>query len=367
VKKYMCLVMITIACLLSSCATLTPIEKGKPETGEAVRLMYIEGVVQEISGNELLLELKLPQFKKTSEDSIGDIVQEVVQKSLFPEGTETVINGVPAKIKESMGRSVRVLFEKPVAYPVGTAIKLKYHRKTLAVVDFEVIKGNEKAIGRVTQEALTSALIQSEHFIIVERSKLKAIMTELQLSVAGLTKESPDSVLGKLIMADLILTGTLVDLGTTWDVNLRLVNVRTGQAMSSILKNIPIIKPLKHIGVSLPSYKINKPASTDPPAVKQLLGIWVGNWGGLDSVLIVYDVDVSAKKAKIIYVWGDKPELNIKKGYIRTVAEFGAGDRPTIKWGKNTGAVFEFVLRKGELEGTRIGGDTSTIIMMKAP
>ena len=68
VKTNMRLLMITIACLLSSCATLTPTEKGEP-----TRLMYIEGVVQGISGNELVLELRLPEFKKTSEDSIGDI------------------------------------------------------------------------------------------------------------------------------------------------------------------------------------------------------------------------------------------------------------------------------------------------------
>jgi hypothetical protein len=355
--------MVTIACLLSSCATLP-----SPEKEEPARLMYIEGVVQGISGNELLLELRLPEFKKTSEDSIGDIVQEVVQKSLFLEGIETEVNGVPAKIKEARGKSVRILFEKPVAYPIGTAVTLKNQRKTLAVVDFEVIRGKEKAIGRVTQETLTSALIQSEHFIIVERSKLKTIMNELQLSVSGLTKESPNSVLGKLIMADLILTGTLVDLGTIWDVNLRLVNVRTGHAMSSVLKRIPMIKPLEQIGVPLLPYKINQPSSTDPPEVKQLLGRWIGNWGGLDSVLIVTDIDVADKKAKVIYVWGDNPAWRIKKGYVRTVAEFAAGDKPTIKWGQKTdGPQFEFVLIKGELEGKRISRTaTSSIVMMKA-
>jgi hypothetical protein len=363
-KTNMRLLIIISACLLFSCATLTPTEKG-----EQVSIMYIEGVVQGISGNELLLELRLPEFKKTSEGSMGDIAQQVIQQSLFIEGIETDVNGVPVIIKKAMNKSVLVLFEKPVAYPVGTAVKLKIHRNTLAIVDFEVIRGNEQAIGRVTQEALTSALIRSGYFIIVERSKLKAIMSELQLSLVGLTKESPDAVLGKLIMADLILTGTLADLGEAWDVNLRLLNVRTGQAISAIAMRTPLIKPLEQIGVPLPPYKINEPASTDPTEVKQLLGKWIGNWGGLESVLIIYDIDVADKKARVIYTWGDKPSLNIKKGYMATIADFEAGNKPTIKWGqKSSGAQFEFVLIKGELEGKRsFQGSTEAIIMVKIP
>ena len=193
-------------------------------------------------------------------------------------------------------------------------------------------------------------------------------MNELQLSLAGLTKESPDSVLGKLIMADLILTGTLADLSGTWDVNLRLVNVRTGHAMSSISKKIPMIKPLEQVGVPLFSYKISDPVSTDPPEVKELLGRWIGNWGGLDSVLIITDVNVEDKKARVIYVWGDNPRAGVKKGYSRTVAEFKAGNKPTIRWGKTGSPQFEFVLIKGELEGSRsFRENMDYIVMMKAP
>jgi TolB-like protein len=231
--------VVVVSFLLSSCATTTP--QGKTEL---VTLMNIEGVVQGTSGNELAIELKLPEFQKTPEPSIGDIAQQVVQKSLFIEGIETEVNGTPATIKEVMGKHVRVLFEKPVAYPPGTAVKLKIPKKTVAVVDFEVIRGNEQAVGRVTLEGLTSALIESGHFNIVERSKLKTIMNELELSLSGLTKEAPEKIMGKLIMADLILTGTMADLGGNWDINLRLVNVKTGQAMSSISMRTPLIKPL---------------------------------------------------------------------------------------------------------------------------
>ena len=57
------------------------------------------------------------------------------------------------------------------------------------------------------------------------------------------TKETPEKVMGKLLMADIILTGTLADIGGAWDINLRLVNVRTGQAMAAITMRTPLFKP----------------------------------------------------------------------------------------------------------------------------
>ena len=146
-------------------------------------------------------------------------------------------------MKESRGNQVIVVFDKPQAYPIGSSVKLKIPKKTIAIVDFEVIRGNVQEAGRVTLEGLTSALIESGHFTVVERTKLKTIIAELELSLSGLTKETPEKVMGKLIMADLILTGTLADMGDKWDINLRLVNVRTGQAMAAIAMRTALFKP----------------------------------------------------------------------------------------------------------------------------
>jgi len=234
------MLIVTMLFVLSSCATMTTTEKP-----EQPSLLYVDGTVQSVSGNQATLELKLPEFKKVPEPSISDIAQQVVQKSLFLEGIATDINGTAATIKEVMGSNVRVVFEKPVSYPVGTVVKIRIPKKVLAVVDFEVIRGNEQAVGRVTLEELTSALIESGHFTIVERSKLKTVINELELSLSGLARKPSDKAIGNLITADLILTGTLADLGGTWDVNLRLVNVRTGQAMASIAMRTPLIKPLE--------------------------------------------------------------------------------------------------------------------------
>ncbi|MCX5716761.1 MAG: hypothetical protein NTW44_00315 [Nitrospirae bacterium] len=226
---------------LTGCAAVKP--AGEAEQVERISLQYIEGTVQSVSGNEIVLSLKLPEFKKTADFSVGEIAQQVVQKSLFLEGIKTEINNALGIIKEVRGNAVTVTLEKPQPYAVGTALKLKIPKKIIAIVDFEVIRGREKEAGRVTLEGLTSSLIDSGHFIVIERSKLKTIMNELELSLSGLTKEPPEKIMGRLLTADIILTGTLADIEGAWDINLRLVNVRTGEAMAAISMRTPLFKP----------------------------------------------------------------------------------------------------------------------------
>ncbi len=49
--------LITIPFLLISCASVKPVEQA-----EKVSLLYIDGTVQGVSGNEITLVLKLPEF-----------------------------------------------------------------------------------------------------------------------------------------------------------------------------------------------------------------------------------------------------------------------------------------------------------------
>jgi len=221
-----------------SCATLQHQEKP-----EAMNLLYIDGTVQRISGTEVTLQLNLPELKKTPGSPIGEIAWQVVQKSILLEGMKTEINKKSAFIREVRGSLVKAEMAEPASWPPGTVVTLDVPKKTIAVVDFEVIKGKEKEVGRVTLEGLTSALIDSGQFAVVERSKLKSVMEELQLSASGMTKATPEKTLGKLLFADLILTGTLAETRGEWDINLRLLNTRTGQAMSAITLHTNLFKP----------------------------------------------------------------------------------------------------------------------------
>lgn len=230
---------------------------------DSTGFLSIGGIIQEVKSKELIVSLMFPETKATTGSPIGDITQQIVRKSLLLEGMKTEINGKPVIIRELRGNAARIEIENAADYQTGKSINISVPKKTLAVVDFEVIKGTEREVGRVTLEGLTSALIDSGQFTVLERSKLKAVMNEIELSLSGLAKESPDQVSGKLLIADLILTGTLSESMGEWDINLRLVNVRTGQAISAVSMKTALFKPseLRDAG---PWNEDFESAATDP-------------------------------------------------------------------------------------------------------
>ncbi len=237
-KKIFIIISLWAFLVLQGCAAVKTAERSEPP-----QLLYIEGTVQEVAGHDVTLLLKLPEGEKASGAPIREIARQVIQKSILIEGITTDLDGRTAVVKEVRGNTVRLTMTKPAIYTGGAVVKLKIPKKTIAVVDFEVIRGKEQEIGRVTMEDLTAALIESGHFVVVERSKLKAIMEELQLSKSGLTRNTPEQLLGKLHLAELLLTGTLSEQRGEWNINLRLVNVSTGQAVAAISTRTTLFKP----------------------------------------------------------------------------------------------------------------------------
>ena len=214
--------------VLSGCAGVHGPEQVKPSA------LDMESVVKGIQGREVIVVARYPQVVKGS--PIDEIAQEVVRKTLLLEGMRIACDGRPAVVKEVRVDTARLEFESPPPFAAGAVLLLAIPKKTIAVVDFEVIKGNQKDTGRVTLEGLTAALIDSGQFVVVEREKLRTVISELQLSLSGLARKTPDQVIGDLFVADLILTGTFAQMQDEWDVRLRIVSVRTGQAIAAVSK-----------------------------------------------------------------------------------------------------------------------------------
>jgi hypothetical protein len=205
----------------------------------------VAGVVKTTSGNQVILSLELPEFRKTADTPAAEISQQIVQKGLFIEGINVAIEGNSGEITKVAGNLVTVLFNKPQTYAIGQNVNLEIPKKRIAVVDFTVIRRGLKEAGPILMEQLSTLLIESKQYIVVERSKLNTIMEEIKLLQSGMTEEIPERLRPKLMFADLILTGTLAEIGDKYDINLRLLNVRTGQAIAAINISSALFKPVE--------------------------------------------------------------------------------------------------------------------------
>src|SRR5882757_10045600 len=83
-------------------------------------------------------------------------------------------------------------------------------------------------------------------------------------------------------------------------------------------------------GVPIPDdAMVVPPSAAVPESQQRFLGAWVGRWGGaLKHILIVESVRTDGS-ASVIYSFGDRPSLNIKRGFSRHSATI-SGDTLTI-------------------------------------
>lgn len=98
----------------------------------------------------------------------------------------------------------------------------------IAVMDLEA-KGLSQAEADAVADFLITDLVNTGSFIVIERSRIKDIIKEQQLSLTGLTETKEAAKIGQILNCKLIVVGTLSKLGTEYYLNIRVVDVESGK------------------------------------------------------------------------------------------------------------------------------------------
>jgi TolB-like protein len=218
--------------LISACAGLSDFRTGGGAS-DVKTFGHVDAQVKSIRGSTVEIVVKVLEYDTSTLPFTNKITQRIASKSFLLENSETTIGNQKAKITEIRKDILTIQFEKPTALRVGDKIRIAVPKKIIAIVDFDVIRGHDKSIGTISMESITTAIVESGQFNVVERNKLKAVLRELELGASGLTDSQNAGKLGRLLQADLILTGTFADMGGFWNVNLRLINVSSGLIVSA--------------------------------------------------------------------------------------------------------------------------------------
>lgn len=121
--------------------------------------------------------------------------------------------------------------DKPEASP-KLAEKSRSELPLLSVMDF-VIENVSESEGKLIVDLLSSALIKVQKYRILDRSQRDNLLKELEFSYSDCTDESCQLELGRLLAADKIVVGSLGKIGNRYILNAKLLNVVTGEAVSS--------------------------------------------------------------------------------------------------------------------------------------
>ena len=123
-----------------------------------------------------------------------------------------------------------VVFSLAAALPAQADFK----KIKVAVLDFQV-EGNfeDKDVGKIVAEWLTTGLVEAGRFEIVERRLLKKIIDEQKIGASGLVDRDSTARLGRVLGVQTVVSGTVIKLDNSVEINARLLNVETGTILAA--------------------------------------------------------------------------------------------------------------------------------------
>jgi TolB-like protein len=218
--------------VLLSCRS--PAEKGVVQEPAMKTVFYLPAEVVNVQENMVTIKVEKPVLFEGEVKLALQLAQEVIEKTYLLEGQKTNVGQSRVEVIRIIGNDILLkVLEKSHSFKPGDQVQIFLDRKIIAIKDFEVIMGRNKEVGKYVQEDITTALVNSGQFNVVERLKLQSVLDELKLAQLGLTDPEGAKQVGKLLGADVILTGTLAAIGEEWNVNLRLINTETGLITSA--------------------------------------------------------------------------------------------------------------------------------------
>lgn len=102
---------------------------------------------------------------------------------------------------------------------------------TLAISDFENNTNvfSHEMLGQTVPEMLKTELAQLGDIVVLERSKIDAVLSEQALGQTGIIAPEAAQKVGKLLGAEFVLTGELSTTGSRFRIDTHIVRVETGQ------------------------------------------------------------------------------------------------------------------------------------------
>ena len=214
--------------------------------------------------------------------------------------------------------------------------------KKIVVYEFQDLSGRVTPEGRLVAERLTTRLVQTGEFEVIERNRLETVLKELKLSASGAVDENTAMRAGKILGAAAVVTGTLAQMSSGFEVNARVIDAENGKilagATAAILENSLNVKktgsqPHIYALQASVSQSANRPtpvSTSQLPRSPKGWEIWEGwnnSYGSfsLAGGRLLYSLDTRQHD----HAWADAPKDGYYPGLL--LARPIRGDKWTIE------------------------------------
>ena len=105
----------------------------------------------------------------------------------------------------------------------------------IAVLDFEPENPELKATAKHVTEVLTTKLSTHPNLVLVERQRLREVLSELELGISGTVRPDTAATIGRLIGAKALVTGRVFSSGDNLMVAARMIGTETGRVYAEMV------------------------------------------------------------------------------------------------------------------------------------
>lgn len=132
-------------------------------------------------------------------------------------------------------RFFRILVLAMVCCSVFSTANADFQKTKIAVLDFELIgeKLETAGMGAILSEWFITSIVKSGRFDVVERAMLQKIISEQKLSSTGFIDESSATELGKILGVKVIISGSVLNLRGSVEINSRVISVESGSIIAA--------------------------------------------------------------------------------------------------------------------------------------
>ena len=153
-----------------------------------------------------------------------------------------------AGTKSSSSPTTNAMPAGPLSSSLSTAA-----RPNLAVFTFDETSPQKslQGWGASLAEMLTTALINSGRYRIIERKQLQKVLEEQALGQSGALDSETAVVVGKILSLDAVVVGSISTLTSALEADARILNVETGEAIAATHSRAPSADELRQIAEAL--------------------------------------------------------------------------------------------------------------------
>jgi TolB-like protein len=200
-----------------------------------VEKIYLEGQVRDESKIESLTINQIPILRRKGQSIFFSYLAEL-QK-----GENSIIVEARDEVGNLARKKISVFRRVPKALQLAK-------RLSISVIPFE-LKGTVSEASVGFQDNLIAALVDRDRFRVVERDKLDMILREQQLSRSDLIDRSTALRLGRLVAAQSIIPGSIIETRAGIEIVARIIDTETSEVMATAdvydeAKDLPAMRSL---------------------------------------------------------------------------------------------------------------------------